>query len=444
MFLLSGGRENTLRWMDMSSGLEQTISHLGEATYRGRRWRFGIRQEDRLAHTWVLGKTGTGKSTLLFNLMVQDLDCGRGFMLIDPHGDLVERILNMVPLRRMKDVLYFDPADIDYPIAFNVLEPMGLSPELVASGIMGALRKTWPEFWGPRMEYLLRSSLLTLVQYPGATLLDLHRLLVDGDFRHRVVSGIRDPQLEQFWKKEFELYAGNFRTEAVAPIANKTGQYLTSPMLRNLFGQRVNLVRLHELIDTGGIFLANLARGRVGEDVAVLLGSLLVNQVALAAMTRVNQEEATRRNFFLYVDEAHLVATRSIMELFPEARKFHLGIVLAHQYLEQLEPPLQTAIIGNVGSTIMFRLGARDAEVLGREFGPEFGLADLVNLPAYEMYVRMMIDGATSRPFSARTLRPLPARASYRSEIITESRKRYARPVEVVKQELEARWTGVS
>lgn len=420
------------------STLEATISQLGEATYRARRWRFGIRQQDRLGHMWVLGKTGTGKSTLLHNLMAQDLDCGRGFMLIDPHGDLVERTLDMVPAKRVHDTLYFNPADTGHPIAFNVLDLIGLSPELMTSGILGALRKTWPDFWGPRMEYVLRSSILTLLEFPGATLLDLHRLLVDGSFRQDVIKRVRDPQLIQFWTKEFELYTGNFRTEAVSPIVNKTGQYLTSPMLRNILGQRETKVHLRRFIDGGGIFLANLARGRIGEDMTILLGSLLVTQLQLAAMTRVDQNEAERRNFFLYIDEAQLVATRSTVELFPEARKFHLGVVFAHQYLEQLDPALQAAVIGNVGTTIVFRVGARDAEELAIEFAPEFKPSDLVSLPAHEMYVRLMIDGSTSRPFSAATFPPVKGRRSYRDEIVGWTRTRYARPVEEVTRDLRA------
>jgi hypothetical protein len=390
---------------------------------------------------WMLGKTGTGKSTLLKHLILSDLRAGRGCMVIDPHGDLVETILDLVPSSRVADTIYFNPADTAYPLALNPLDrTLGLPAPLLATGLLSALKKAWPEFWGPCMEYVLRSSLLTLFRIQGATLLDLHRLLVDADFRQKIVGRVTDPQLLQFWHKEFAVYTKAFRIEAVSPIVNKTGQYLTAPLVRNIIGQRTNAVSFRAVMDEGRIFLANLAKGRIGEDVSILLGSLLVNQLELAALSRVDSDASARRHFFLYLDEAHLVATHTMVELFPEARKFHLGIILAHQYLDQFEEELRYAILGTVGTLMVFRLGARDAALLAQEFAPEVSAMDLVSLPAHQIYLKLRVDGTASRPFSAATLSPPRSESSPRAHIIAESRRRYGRPVAEVEREVLLRW----
>lgn len=431
--------------MSLSSDTSLTI--LGDAIHHGTSRRFGIKQDDRLGHMWLLGKTGTGKSTLLKHLILSDLLAGRGFMVVDPHGDLVEAILDLIPAHRIPDTIYFNPVDTAHPLAFNPMDLAGLPAPLVAAGLVGVLKKAWPDFWGPRMEYVLRSSLLTLLGMRGATLLDLHRLLVDAEFRRKVVGLVKDPQLLQFWTKEFGSYTNTFRTEAVSPIVNKTGQYLTSPLVRNIIGQRKSAFSFRTAMDEGRIILANLAKGWIGEDVSALLGSLLVSQLELAALTRVNAETTKRRNFYLYVDEAHLVATRTMVELFPEARKFHLGVILTHQYLDQLEEELRYAVMGNVGTLIVFRLGARDAQELAKEFVPEFGIPDLMNLPAYHIALKLMVDGTTSRPFSAATFSPPSSGSSYRKSIVEESRIRYTRPVAEVEWEIIRGWqteaTGV-
>jgi len=425
----------------ISSSSHTALSPLGTSCYHGRCRRVGIAQDDRLGHMWILGKTGVGKSTFLLNLIYADLQAGRGLIVLDPHGDLVEGILALVPAERLRDTLYFNPADTAYPVAFNPMDHGGTLPAaLIASGIIGVLRKHWPEFWGPRMEYILRASLLTLLASPGATLLDLHRLLVDTPFREHLVQRVTDPQLLQFWKKEFASYPVRFRTEAVAPIVNKTGQYLTMPMLRYILGQPKSAFSLRSLMDQGGIFLANLAKGRLGEDVTALLGSLLVSQVELAALSRADVPESERPPFFLYIDEAHLMATRTMVELFPEARKFHLGIVLAHQYLAQLPEEVRTAVLGNVGTLVAFRLGAHDAEALAPEFTPEVQARDLVHLPAHHLCLKLLVDGTTSRPFSVMT-RPAPrAAVSYREQIMADSRRRYGKPVAEVEAALRRGW----
>ena len=419
----------------------EALSVLGESVYRGRRARIGITQADRLGHMWVLGKTGTGKSTFLTNLMYADMQAGRGLMVIDPHGDLVEALLDLVPLHRVPETIYVNPADTAYPLALNPLDcATGLPPHLVATGMLSVFKKTWPEFWGPRMEYVLRSSLLTLLSAPQTTLLDLHRLLVDLPFRQRLISRLTDPQLLQFWHKEFATYTSGFRTEAISPIVNKTGQYLTLPMLRHILGQRRSALSLPTLMDQGTIILANLAKGRIGEDVTALLGALLVTQVELATLSRAARPESLRRDYFLYIDEAHLVATTTMVELFPEARKFHLGVVVAHQYLEQLQEDLRAALLGNIGTLLVFRLGGHDAEKLAPEFAPEFRVGDLVNLPAHQMCLKLLVDGTTSRPFSVTTFPAPPSRISYRERIIAQTRQQYCRPVAEVERDMLRSW----
>jgi hypothetical protein len=289
---------------------------------------------------------------------------------------------------------------------------------------------------------VLRSSLISLFSLKGTTLLDLHRLLVDLDFRQWLVARIKDPQLLQFWHKEFAAYTKTFRTEAVSPIVNKIGQYLTTPLVRRIVGQRTGTVSFRTIMDGGHIVLANLAKGRIGEDVSRLLGSLLVNQLELAALSRAALPISKRRHFFLYIDEAHLIATPAMVELFPEARKFHLGITLAHQYLDQLSEELCRAILGNVGTMIVFHLGARDAQMLAPEFAPEISPTDLVSLPNRQAYLKLLVDGTTTRPFSATMLPPPVSHRSHREEIIAESRRRYCRPVADVERELWQPWRG--
>jgi len=358
-----------------------------------------------------------GKSTLLTNLIYEDMQAGRGFTVIDPHGDLVEALLDLVPPHRVQETIYFNPADTAYPLAFNPLDcTTKLSASLVASGMLSVLKKTWPEFWGPRMEYVLRSSLLTLLHTPHATLLDLHRLLVDLPFRQQIICRLTDPQLLQFWYKEFAAYTSGFRTEAISPIVNKTGQYLTMPLLRNILGQHRSAFALPALMDHASIVLANLAKGRLGEDVAALLGSLLMNQVELAALSRAAIPAPMRRDYFLYVDEAHLVATTTMIALFPEARKYHLGVILAHQYLEQLPEDLRCALLGNVGTMAVFRVGGRDAEVFGTEFVPECRAGDLIHLPAHQMCLKLLVNGTTSPPFTVSTFPAPQSHVSHRDQ----------------------------
>jgi hypothetical protein len=404
-----------------------SITPLAVTNYRDIRKLFGIKQKNRRGHMYVIGKTGTGKSTLIANMIISDIREGRGVALIDPHGDLAERVLDFVPKERIKDVIYFNPGDLEYPIAFNPLEKCSpYSQHLVTSGLISVFKKIWPEFWGPRLEHILRHSIFTLLEYPGATLLDLPRLLTNKDFRFMVLKLVTNQQVREFWFSEFEKYSAWLRSEAISPILNKVGQFLTSLPLRNIVGQPENTFNLREVMDSGKILIVNLAKGQIGEDNCALLGAMLVTKIQLAALSRADMPEEKRKSFYLYVDEVHNFFTLSFAGILSEARKYGLSLVLAHQYLDQLDEEMRAAILGNVGTLLSFRVGAEDGKYLAREFYPVFTEADLVNLPNHHIYLKLMIDGVTSRPFSAVTLPAPEVKESFKRDIIEQSRKRYA------------------
>lgn len=409
---------------------------LGQTNYRNDYRRFGLKAPDRRRPVLILGKTGMGKSTLLFNCIVQDIRAGRGVAVVDPHGDLVEQVLHHIPSWRINETMYFNPADTDYPVGFNVLahSPEHMRP-LVASGLIQVFRKVWGDFWGPRLEYVLRHALLALLEQPGQTLLGVPRLLTDDRFRERVIAGVTDPLVRRFWTHEFSQYPKGFRTETISPIQNKVGQFLTNPILRNILGQPRNRLDLRRMMDGQQILLANLSKGLLGEDSASLLGALLMTQLHLAALRRAAVSEFARPDFFAYVDEAHLVATEDFAAILSEARKYRLNIAgVAIQYLSQFSPQVQSAILGNFGTLICFAVGSQDARLLAAEFFPTFAAADLQNLPHYEMYLRLSIDGRTSAPFSAYTLPPAPrTHPSTRDRIVAQSRQRYCLPAATVR-----------
>jgi hypothetical protein len=404
------------------------ITPFAITNYRDIRQRFGIKQKNRRGHMYLIGKTGTGKSTLLQNMAAHDIEMGYGLALVDPHGDLAEEILELVPERRIKDVIYFDPADLEYPVAFNPLE--NVSPDhryLVASGMISVLKKVWAEFWGPRLEHILRNALLTLLENPGSTLLDLPRLLTDDKFREVLLRRVNHPQVREFWFAEFAKYSVWLRSEAISPILNKVGQFLTSIPLRNIVGQRKSTFDLCTIMDEGKVLIVNLAKGRIGEDNCSLLGAMLVTKIQLAALSRADVPEGNRRAFYLYVDEFHNFLTLSFADVLSEARKYGLNLVLAHQYLEQLDEKLRAAVFGNVGTIISFRVGVEDARLLAREFYPTFSETDLANLPNHSIYLKLLIDGKPSHAFSAVTLAPREKHPSCRNEIIDLSRQSYGR-----------------
>jgi CxxC-x17-CxxC domain-containing protein len=423
---------------------------LGQTNFRNQQTKFGIKNDDRTKHIYVVGKTGTGKTVLLENMAIQDIQNNCGVAIVDPHGEFAEKMLDFVPSNRINDVVYFNPADLDYPLTFNIMEQ--IDPEyryLVASGLMGVFKKIWPDVWSARMEYILRNAILALLEYPGSTLLGINRLLADKDFRQKVVEKITDPGVKAFWNNEFAKYPDRFREEAVAPIQNKVGQFISTPLIRNIIGQVKSSIDMREVMDKGKILVANLSKGKIGEDASQLLGALVVTRLQLAAMGRADIPEGKRKDFYLYVDEFQDFSTDAFATILSEARKYHLCLTLAHQYIAQLDSmtdrgkstKVKDAIFGNVGTIIIFRVGATDAEFLEKEFSPVFTIDDLVNLPNYNIYLKLMINGVASRPFSASTLAPVPKlEKSFRDKIIKASRERYTMPRKKVEEKI-ARWS---
>ena len=411
------------------------ITPFATTNFRGERRTFGIRDADRFFHTSIIGKTGSGKSSLLATLMRSDLERGHGFALLDPHGDLAELVLDLVPPHRIADVVYLNPADLDFPVPFNVLEPRTGQDHLIASGLVSIFQRFWSQFWGPRTEYLVKNAVLALLETPGSTLLDLSRLLIDDVFRAQVLGQVQNPAVRQFWGHEYAAYSPGFRQEAIAPIQNKAGEFILTPVLRNIVGQRRNLFELRSLMDEGRVLIVNLAKGALGEDNSALLGSMILTRLLLAALSRQDTPESERRPFFLYVDEFPNFATQgTVSALLSESRKFKIGLTLVQQYIAQASDDLRGAIFGNVGTLITFRCGAEDAVYLAREFRPIFTSDDLVNLPRYDVALKLNVHGVSTTPFSASTLPPQPVITSHRSQIIQRSRERYARPRVVVER----------
>lgn len=408
---------------------DHQITPIGKVNFRSDNRLFGIKDKDRLNHVYALGKSGTGKSTLLLNMAISDIERNNGICVIDPHGDVAENLLNYIPQDRVEDVIYFNPADAEFPIAFNPLK--NVHPNfhtLVASGLISTLKKIWVDNWGPRLENILRFTLLTLLEYREASILDIQPFLTDKEYRDMVLSLVRSEQLRTFWANEFDKYSNTFRNEAIAPILNKVGIYSNSKILRNIIGQKRRSFQLQKVMDEGKILIVNLSKGTLGEDVSKLLGSMIVTSIQLASLHRANQTEHTRRPFYLYIDEMHNYITQSIAEILAECRKYGLSIFLTNQYIDQLTPEIRSAIFGNVGTLISFRVGADDASYLAKEFHPIFNEIDLINLPKYSMYLKLMIDGATSQPFSATTSQLVQFNGSYKEEVIHSSRERYALP----------------
>jgi hypothetical protein len=385
-------------------GAPEQITYIAETNYRNIKKPFGIKQADRRAHMYMIGKTGTGKSTLLQSMIRQDMANGQGLALLDPHGDLVDGVLRSVPQSRRDDLIYFNVPDLRTILSFNPLECVPVEKRgLAASGLLDAFKKIWADSWGPRLEHILRNAFLALLDQREATLADVLRLLSDGAFRREAAARIYSSQVREFWLREYENYPAHFRTEAIAPIQNKVGAFLAHPVLNRILGGEKSSFDLRRVMDERKILLGNLAKGKIGEDAATLLGALLVASLGVAALSRAEQTESKRRDFFLYLDEFQNFTTLSLANMLSELRKYRVGLILAHQYLSQIEPAVRDAIIGNAGTIISFRLGLADAEILGKEFYPEFSMHDLVSLPNYHVYLKLMIDGVASRSFSAET-----------------------------------------
>lgn len=423
--------------MNQTNDENNQITPFAITDYRDIRKIFGLKQKNRRGHMYIIGKTGTGKSTLIENMAISDIRMGWGLALVDPHGDLAERILDFIPEKRIEDVIYFNPADLEHPIAFNPLEKVPRDyHHLVVSGLISVFKKIWVSSWGPRLEHILRHSLFTLLEYPQSTLLDLPKLLTDKEFRSSALEYVTQPQVREFWLSEFEKYSAWLKSEAISPILNKIGQFLTSLPLRNVVGQKENTFNLRRAMDEDKILIVNLAKGRIGEDNCALLGAMIVTELQLAALSRTDIPEDKRKSFYLYVDEIHNFLTLSFADILSEARKYGLSLILSHQYIEQLEDEIRAAIFGNVSTIISFRVGAEDAKYLAKEFSPVFDESDLINLPNYHVYLKLMIDGVTSKPFSAKTLLPAENPTSLKNKVIELSRQKYAKPRAAVEREI--------
>ena len=420
---------------------QNDITFFAKTNFRNQERVFGIKTDDRRRHMYVIGKTGMGKSTLLENMAVQDIQNGEGLAFIDPHGKTADLLLEYVPKERIKDVIYIAPFDTEYPISFNVLE--SVDPEkrhLVVSGLMSTFKKIWEDAWSARMEYILTNTLLALLECPGSTLLGVNRMLSDKEYRKLVVSQIQDVSVKTFWTKEFANYTERMAAEAVPAIQNKVGQFTANPLIRNMIGQPKSSFDIREAMDNRKILIINLSKGRIGDENMKLLGGLLVTKIYLAAMSRADVPDKIGRtlpNFYLFVDEFQNFANASFADILSEARKYKLNLTIAHQYIEQMDEQVSAAVFGNVGTTIAFRVGAADAEVLEKEFMPQFTIEDLINLGFAQIYLKLMIEGLTSPPFSAVTLPPIAQpEISHVNEIISASRSQFTRGRQAVEAEI--------
>jgi type IV secretory pathway TraG/TraD family ATPase VirD4 len=386
---------------------QDRVVHLGRVDFRRDRRVFGIKREDRFSHVYIIGKTGTGKSTLLEAMALQDLAMGNGFALIDPHGDLVERIASRIPPDRRDDVFYLDAADPSQPYGYNPLRYVRADRRtLAASGMLEVFKKMWPEAWGVRMEHILRNILMALLEQDHATLHDVLRMIGEKDYRKEVARSLQNETVRAFFEKEFERFSFGYRADGTAPIQNKVGAFLADPLLNRILTAPEHDLHVRALMDQGKVLLVNLAKGRLGEDSASLLGGLLVTTLGLAAYSRADTPQAERRDFFAYVDEFQTFTTLAMANMLSELRKYRVGFTIAHQYLHQLEPDVRHAVLGNAGTIIAFRVGAEDAPYLVREFVERFEPIDLLQLPNFHVYLKLMIDGTPSEPFSAVTLPP--------------------------------------
>ncbi len=428
----------------MSDG--NKITYFGLTDFRNERKRFGIKNKDRARHVYVIGKTGMGKSTLLENMAAQDIQNGEGMCFIDPHGSSIEVLLDYIPEHRVKDVVYFAPFDSEHPIAFNVMEDVDPDKRhLVASGLMSTFKKIWVDAWSARMEYILNNTILALLEYPNSTLLSVNRMLSDKGFRDEVVRNVKDPSVRSFWVDEFANYTERMQAESVPAIQNKIGQFTANPVIRNIIGQTKSSFNVRDMMDNQKIFLVNLSKGQIGEQNAALLGGMVITAIYLGAMSRADvpkYELAKLPDFYLFVDEFQNFANESFADILAEARKYKLALTVAHQYIAQMEEPVADAVFGNVGTTISYRVGPMDAEVLEKVFAPVFTQEDIVSLGRFQFYLSLMIDDVGSRPFSATGIGPLEKpEISYRTAVIDASREQFTRPRGEIEQFIQD-WHG--
>jgi len=421
----------------------ENVTYIGKTYFRDHETKFGIKKPDRRKHMYIIGKTGVGKSTLIKNMIIQDMRAGNGVAVLDPHGQLIDELLEFVPENRIDDVVIFNPADSDYPVSLNMLEMVDPKQRtLMADGLVDVFKKYFENSWGPRLEYILKNCILTLLEVPNTSLMSVLRLLVDRDYRKYIVNLINDPQMKNFWINEFARLEQNERliTEAISPIQNKVGQFLNSELIRNIVGQPKSTIKVDDIINNRKLFFVNLASGRIGANNTSLLGAMIVSQLQFAAMRRVDLAEEQRVDFFLYADEFQNFATDSFAIILSEARKYRLDLTITHQYIEQMPERVRDAIFGNVGTIVTFGVGNQDAAFLEKEFAPVFTANDFVNLGRFEMYLRLQIDDMASQPFSAVSLPPASDPTHLAQRAVAASRAKYGRDVEKVER-LIKKWT---
>jgi hypothetical protein len=425
--LITEAPENLPSSFNLTEEQKLEINFFAKTEFKNRMVNFGIKKSDRRRHMYIIGKTGTGKTTLIANMAIDDMKKDHGLAVIDPHGDLSEILLDYVPSHRINEVCYLDPSDREHPFSLNILEVKDQAQaELIASGIISIFYKIYAFSWGPRLEYILRNVLLTLTQTPGSTLIDITRILTEKDFRHHIVEHLEDQVLRNFWLNEFEKMPDRLQQEAISPILNKVGQFVSSPSIRAIIGQPKSTIDLEKIMNEGKILILNLSQGRLGEDNAALLGAMIISKIQLAAMNRASIPEAQRKDFYLYVDEFQNFATESFIKILSEARKYRLNLCLANQYMAQIVEPVQKAIFGNAGTLMSFIIGAEDASILEKEFGEVFSQKDLVGLSNFQIVLKLAVDNLTSRPFFAYTL-PLPqSKNQGRQKVISVSNQRYS------------------
>ncbi len=427
-------------------GSDEEITVIGETDYRDERMSFGIKRPDRRRHMYVLGKTGVGKSSTFKNMLVSDILRGDGVCYIDPHGQDIDEVLSYIPQQRINDVVYFDPSDVEYPVGFNMLELEDLSQrDLIADGVVSVFKKQFGDSWGPRLQYILQNAVATCIEAQNTTILAVQRILNDSNFRKFVLKQVKDPILLKFWEEEFQQMSQNSRliTEAIAPIQNKVGRFISSAVIRNIVGQVKSTIDFAEIMNERKILLVNLAQGKLGEESAALLGGMIITRMQSAAMQRVDTPEEDRPDFFLYVDEFQNFATESFAKILSEARKFRLNLTMTNQYIEQIPLVVRNAIFGNVGTLASFVVSQSDASVLANEFTPVFDAADLVSLESHSMYLKLCIDGMTSKPFSAKSLdhKIRLERYNNKETIVQVSRERYGVSKALIEDKI-SRWAS--
>jgi energy-coupling factor transporter ATP-binding protein EcfA2 len=424
---------------------ENEASFFGETNYRNEKKVFGIKRIDRRRHLYIVGKTGSGKSRLLEMLLISDIQSGQGCCLIDPHGDLADELLMFVPKERIDDVVYVNPTDRDFPIGFNPLEPVESYEERqhLSRFFIAIFKKLFAENWNSRMEHLIRYITLALLETPDSNVLGITRMLSDINFRQRVIKQLQDPVVKSFWTNEFSTSNEQFIDVAAVPIMNKVGQFISNPIIRNMVGQRKNMLDFDKFMNEGKIVIVNLSKGKLGEDNAALLGSMIITKIQQAALARASMAEEQRRDFYFYVDEFQNFATDAFSSILSEARKYHLDLTIAHQYIAQLPDDVKATAFGNVGSIIVFPVGGDDAAYLTKEFSPTFTADDMINLNVREMYIKMSIDGKLNPPFSGRTINVPKPQFDYSADILDRTRTKYTRNRVTVENEI-AKWSNAS